>query len=386
MIIAYVGTPGSGKTYEAVKSILANLKSGRRVYTNIEGLDEPCCRKLIQDTLNLDDYEFNKRLVFLDKVQTKNFWNIAKDGSMIVLDEVHKDFSNRDWNTETNKDFANWASTHRHHGFDLVLITQDIEKVEKHARSLIEWTYFFRKVNFFGGAVSNKYICYSYSGDDHNGKPLAKSVRTYSPFVFNCYKSFVAKDVKELGFMTHVNILKHPVFFILPCMLVFAGYMLWKSSFFHGDLFGAKRMQAKAVKMGASPGASLHSGGLPPGSPVPLPGVVPPLLPVVPSGGVASVPVPSMPPLASVAPQGFHAPIQGRLSSSANAPGYSRSASPFPGLPLAAPVRPMTGYAWRDASGQLHLTNIAEKVPRTFRRSPSLGSADGYGVTVYHFN
>ena len=389
MIIGYVGTPGSGKTYEAVKTILANLKSGRRVYTNIDGLESPDCRRLIQDSLALDDYEFNKRLVFLDKVQTKTFWTIVKDGSMIVLDEVHKDFSNRDWNTAENKVFADWASTHRHHGFDLILITQDIEKVEKHVRSLIEWTYFFRKVNFFGGAVSNKYMCYSYSGDDHQGKPLASSVRTYNKFVFACYKSFVTKDTKELGFMSHVNILKHPVFFILPFLLIFAGYMLYKSSFFHGDMFGAKSMQAKMQsRVGGfskpgkplivPPAAAPAAPGAVPGAPVPpVPAAVPPGLP---SAG--------LPPLPDVAPRpsyASNAPIQQRISSGYLVPFTPRVADPF-GAP-SSKSRPMTAYVWRDDTGQPHLTNIVGKVPRSHRRVPGPGSvADSRGVTVYQFN
>ena len=36
MIVGFVGTPGSGKSYDAVKKILFNLKKGRHVYTNID--------------------------------------------------------------------------------------------------------------------------------------------------------------------------------------------------------------------------------------------------------------------------------------------------------------------------------------------------------------
>ena len=151
---------------------------------------------------------------------------------------------------------ADWASTHRHEGYDLVLITQDIEKVEKQIRSLTEWSYFFRKVNFLGSKVSKKYLCYSYSGDDHHGTPLSKNFRTYQSKYFRCYKSYTNADAKEVGFMTHVNILKHPIFFAIPVVLIFCVWMASKSSLASGDLFGTdKRLKEAAKKIELQPKA-----------------------------------------------------------------------------------------------------------------------------------
>jgi zona occludens toxin (predicted ATPase) len=248
MIIGFVGTPGSGKTYEAVKKLLDNLRLGRRIYTNIDGIESPECLEMIKAYCGLSDFDLAERLHLLDKLQSQDFWRHVQDGSLIILDEVHKLFSNRDWASQTNKEFTEWASTHRHNGFDVVLITQDIEKIDKHARSLIEWTYFFRKVNFFGAAVQKKYLCYAYSGDDHNGQPQAKNIRTYDSKIFRCYKSYVSGDIKELGFMQHVNLLKHPIFYALPIVLSVTLYLLFfQSSFASGDIFGSKSATDKAL-------------------------------------------------------------------------------------------------------------------------------------------
>lgn len=248
MIVGFVGTPGSGKTYEAVQKIVDNLRKGKRIYTNIDGIEAPECQEMIKSYCNLTDYELYERLHILNKDQAQEFWRHVQDSSLIVLDEVHKLFSNRDWASQTNKEFTEWASTHRHNGFDVVLITQDIEKIDKHARSLIEWTYFFRKVNFFGGAVQKKYLCYAYSGDDHNGQPQAKNIRTYDSRIFRCYKSYVSGDIKELGFMQHVNLLKHPIFYALPAVLSITVYMVFfQSSFASGDIFGTKAVTDKAL-------------------------------------------------------------------------------------------------------------------------------------------
>jgi len=242
MIIGFAGTPGSGKTYEAVQKILDNLQWGRIVFTNIDGITDPPCLEMIKSYCGLSDLALKKQLHFLEEGQIADFWMHVIPGSLIVLDEVQKVFGSREWQTAKNNAFASWASTHRHNGFDVVLISQAVERIDSAVRALFEWTYVFRKVNFFGSAVQKKYLCYSYGGDDTTGSPLKKSVRTYNPQVFLCYKSYVAKDVKELGIMQHVNVLKHPVFFAIPVVLFFTLYMLFgKSSLATGDLFGSKQ-------------------------------------------------------------------------------------------------------------------------------------------------
>jgi len=297
MIVFFVGTPGSGKTYEAVKKIIDNLRLGRTVCTNIDGMDQPKQQEYIKALLDMDDYTFSQRFRFLTPVEVVTFWKtkqvtkkrylpndetedvitselICPKGSLIVLDECHKFFNCRSWNdkekSQTNLQMADWASTHRHEGYDLVMITQDIEKVEKQVRSLTEWCYFFRKVNFLGGAVQKKYLCYAYSGDDHRGKPLSKSARTYQQKYFPCYQSYSSADAKEVGFMTHVNVLKHPVFFAIPLVLAFCIWMASKSSLASGDLFGTdKRMKASAAKIEQD--RKLHSQS---SSPVVAPGAL----------------------------------------------------------------------------------------------------------------
>jgi zona occludens toxin (predicted ATPase) len=245
MIIGFAGTPGSGKTYEAVQKITDNLMMGRIVYTNIDGIADPECLEMIKSYCGISDLALAKQLHVLESHQLEDFWMHVQPGSLVVLDEVQKVFSSREWQTAKNNAFASWASTHRHNGFDVVLITQAIERVDSAVRALLEWTYVFRKVNFFGGAVQKKYLCYSYGGEDTNGPPLKKSVRTYNPLVFRCYKSYVSKDVKELGIMQHVNVLKHPVFFAIPIVLCFTLYMLFgKSSIGTGDIFGSKAAMA----------------------------------------------------------------------------------------------------------------------------------------------
>ncbi|MCB2216115.1 zonular occludens toxin domain-containing protein [Desulfofustis glycolicus] len=243
MIFGYTGTPGSGKTYEAVVLILQNLSKGRVVFTNINGLEKPECREAIKAVCGLSELAITRQLQILEPDQIEDFWMHVIPGAMIVIDEVQKYFSSRDWQMEKNKRFGYWASTHRHHGFDVVLITQNAERVDAAVRSLWEWNYVFRKVNFFGGAVQRKYLCYSFAGDEAHGMPLKKEVKTYNPKIFLCYKSYVSDDIEEMNIKKHVNVLKHPVFFAIPIVLGLTLYLVFfKSSFATGDLFGNKKI------------------------------------------------------------------------------------------------------------------------------------------------
>jgi len=263
MISAFVGTPGSGKSYEAVQKILENLKLGRKCYTNIEGMDTEKAKEAIKLYCNLTDYQLHVLLNHLDEEQALCFWDHCLPGSLVLIDEIHKLFSNRDWKEDKNRLFTEWSSTHRHEGFDVVLITQDIEKVDKHARSLVEWTYFFRKVNFMGGKVSKKYLCYAYSGDNHtNSRPIGKSVRTYDVRVFACYSSYVAAGTVEKSFMKHVNIFRHPVFYAIPVVLVVFLFIFSKSGFRNGDLFSTPEAQASAGPAGNEQDKNLHSSNI----------------------------------------------------------------------------------------------------------------------------
>lgn len=236
MIIAFVGTPGSGKSYDAVQKILDNIKLGRRVYTNIDGLNKPECRRYIADYCNITDYQLETCLNFLTEEQASNFWLHCEVESLIIIDEIHLLFSNRNWQTKENTDLAKWASTHRHNGYDCVFITQDLEKVEKHVRSLIEWTYHYRKLNQFGSAVTNSYKVHAFQGSSASGEPLGTVIRKYKKGVFPCYNSYDTKKIKEVAFMKHYNILKKPVILAVPIALVIFIAFFMNSSFSKGKL------------------------------------------------------------------------------------------------------------------------------------------------------
>lgn len=253
MIICYEGTPGSGKSLDAVIKIIDNLRLGRTVYTNISGIDDAVAREHIKLKAKLDDYELATRLVYLSDLEITQPHKYCKQGSLIVIDEVHKRLNARDWQTPKNKEFADWGSTHRHGGYDVVLITQGLEKVDSQIRGLVEFTHRYKKNNYFGSLFEFKYFVKVYEED--STKIIGRRTGTYDKSIFKCYKSYVAGDIKEMKIQANVNILKHPVFYALPVMLLVTLYMFSKSSFASGDLFGTKaRLEPKKTEKSLNKG------------------------------------------------------------------------------------------------------------------------------------
>jgi zona occludens toxin (predicted ATPase) len=189
MIIGFTGTPGSGKTYDAVRRILNSLSMDRVVYTNIDGMDAPECLEMIKKVCKLSSRALAKQLIYLQPDQTENFWDHISPGALIVLDEVDKIFDSREWQSEKNKKFSSWCSTHRRYGCDLFLITLDMARISASMRALFERCFVFRRENA-GSTEEQKYIC-----NFHDGDPTSKSFRrqrvcVYDPQIFRCYQSY----------------------------------------------------------------------------------------------------------------------------------------------------------------------------------------------------
>lgn len=238
MISCYEGLPGAGKTYDAMRKLLDNLSQGRRILTNISGPDQEEKQEIIKHFLNLDDSQLKENLVTLQDHQVTEFWNYLKPGDLIIIDEAQNFFNSRDWQRKENRAFGRWASEHRHQGVDLILITQNVERIESSVRSLIEFTYRYKKLNMFGNLVKKKYIRFCYYGPSLD--QIGQKTCSYDPKIFKCYKSYFTTGTKEIGIEKPANILKHPIFYAIPLVLGLFIYFLSQSSLLKGDLFGTQ--------------------------------------------------------------------------------------------------------------------------------------------------
>ncbi len=244
MIFGFTGTPGSGKTYDAVRKIIDNLRMGRDVFTNIDGLNDPDCLECLKFVTGLTELCLSVHLHFLAPDQVSCFWDHVVPGSLIVIDEAQEFFNSREWSTDENRLFSSWAAQARHSGHDLILITQDIMRIETSVRSLVQWTRIYRKVDYFGALLTQRYTVSLYAGQDTSHR-IERTNRSYNDSVFRCYQSYISKDIKEMGVMRKVNVLRHPIIYAIPVVFGLFVYFFLNSGFVSGDLFGSKSIAGK---------------------------------------------------------------------------------------------------------------------------------------------
>lgn len=248
MIISYTGTPGSGKTYDAMKRVVEMIGNGRTIVTNIEGLTDDTCIEGLKLITGRDVSQLKEQLIVIGKDDVKRIHEIVKPGQVLVIDEVHDFFGSRDWATEKNKGFSSFCATHRHYGYDILLITQNIDKVDVQVRQMVEWTYRYRKINFFGSLLENRYLWFAYGGTDDSGECVKKGFGKYEAKYFKCYKSYAHEGIKELGLKTNTNVFKRPVFIFIAVAIIAFIYSASKSSLWGGGFLKSPTANAALVK------------------------------------------------------------------------------------------------------------------------------------------
>lgn len=122
MLILITGVPGSGKTLYAVNELIKYqkendeaIKNGnppREIYSDIDGLTIEGVK------------------------QAPNDWRDAPDGSIVFYDECQQKFGPDGQGRSSRGDIQD-METHRHRGFDIILITQHPKLLHAHIRRLV---------------------------------------------------------------------------------------------------------------------------------------------------------------------------------------------------------------------------------------------------------
>ncbi|RIZ55152.1 zonular occludens toxin domain-containing protein [Vibrio sp. PID23_8] len=155
MIYAIVGRPRSGKSYESVVyHIIPAVKSGRKVITNIP-LNIDKFREVFGDEAaalvtvvdgKLNDYGSLDR-PFAKFTDYQDDWRDDNNrGPLFVVDEAHMVLPNRNLDAH----ILEFYSLHGHYGIDIILLTQDLRKIHRDVKAMIEITYYCAKNTAFG--------------------------------------------------------------------------------------------------------------------------------------------------------------------------------------------------------------------------------------------
>jgi zona occludens toxin len=189
MIVFHEGLPRSGKSYEAcVMHILPALKEGRRVVTNIEGIDHSKFSelsglpiKIVEQYLRCvfvrDDMDEQRRLI-IEETQKDN---------LIVIDEIQNLFpSGRE---KLEPEWMRYISEHGHDGLDVILMGQDRRDCHNMWRRRIQRVITFKKLTALGKEGSYAWACYEATSPEKFQK-VTSGTRNYEEKYFGLYKSF----------------------------------------------------------------------------------------------------------------------------------------------------------------------------------------------------
>jgi hypothetical protein len=171
MIEAVTGAPGAGKSASVVDGIAETLATGRFVATNVTlrpGWEyvlarQSITRRLIRGRVEQRAEQYRARLFYtpdlttlmrvkpgctrcyaamdpLDANHCMNGHFLTEGRCVAVVDEAHKWLNNRAWNDDVDRSsVVRWFKQHRKLGFDIRLVDQSKDAIDKQVRDLIEY-------------------------------------------------------------------------------------------------------------------------------------------------------------------------------------------------------------------------------------------------------
>ena len=139
-ISLYSGTPGSYKSYHAVKECIDWLKLGRNLITNFPVNYSKVIKKPIKGTYEMID-NLSLTVDYLINFAVEHHKPSVKAQTLVVIDEASIKFNSRDFNMKDRMGWINFFANHRHFNFDIILITQQDRMLDRQIRGLIETEY-----------------------------------------------------------------------------------------------------------------------------------------------------------------------------------------------------------------------------------------------------
>lgn len=170
MITIFTGTGGSGKSLDAASiiydhltmtniNVIANFPVNRDIlqygYKNYKRMQKepdfkPETRKKYGHFYFIDNEHLSAD--FLYKFAARIHKPRQESQTLVVVDEAQNDklFGNRSWNNSDRQAWCHFFETHRHYGFDFILIAPSIKLIDKAIQYDIEYEDVHRKLSNYG--------------------------------------------------------------------------------------------------------------------------------------------------------------------------------------------------------------------------------------------
>ena len=201
-ILCYCGRPGAGKSYEVVKNvILPAIREGRRVVSNIDGLDNDKIRSYVKETTDLYDEEIGSVISFSrDTLRQSHFYptsqndsySFVRPGDLVIVDEAQNFYAPFMKLSEEEKIFFR---EHRHfcdakgRGCDLVLLSQRFQDIQQFVRGVVETLFFMRQLKFLGTQKLYTVTAFEVNQNGYLADRLSFKTHKYQDYVFKLYSS-----------------------------------------------------------------------------------------------------------------------------------------------------------------------------------------------------
>ena len=256
-ISAYVGIPGSGKSYEVVLSvILENYIKGRRIVTNIEGISDDKVRDYCLTKKGAKEDDLGSLVKVTDEdCQRDDFFpykgsygsTICKAGDLICIDEVWRIFPTN----EIKENHRSFIAEHRHFTdeitgvcCDLVVINQSVSGIPRFIKDRIETTFVMSRLVALG--FKKRYRVNVYVGVKCNKQGLvAQYQNKFNDEIFKLYKSFDGVNGKQTVIDDRQNFFKSGTFRLMMIFIILAfGYSYYSLK----DFISPKKQENEQVQ------------------------------------------------------------------------------------------------------------------------------------------
>lgn len=140
LIYCYVGKPGSGKSLDCMRDILRANKAGKYIITNFS------VNGIYTKVIKNHDLSPRRILDFVEGLR-----RTGKEGEfLLVIDEAQTVFNTRNWQLNSSKGWIDFFTQHRKLGFNIILICQSEEMIDKQIRFCVEYLVIHKRFSRFG--------------------------------------------------------------------------------------------------------------------------------------------------------------------------------------------------------------------------------------------
>lgn len=215
MIIFHEGLPGSGKSYEAViKHVLEALKQGRKVFTNIEGMNHEKTAQITGIPVNIVRF----LLIQLTDEQVPEIYKYIEANALIVIDEIQDFFpSSRD---PLPAAMTTFVTRHRHDGLDIIIMGQDFRDCHSLWKRRTAQKVTFMKQDAVG--LENNYIWTLYKArTPEKFEKITSGSGKYDKQYFGLYASHTSDETNKINYKDKRALLWNNSYFKLWLPLAF---------------------------------------------------------------------------------------------------------------------------------------------------------------------